>query len=147
MGRIDNHYLNQEGLDRRDYIQALKSADSGDYAPLLDFMKKLGASDPKLSELLRNNFYRTHIENDKGSALVNTLLKNGGNPNDETSEGHRTLQLAIKADLEEVVKLLVNAGAEVDVKDRSGLTPLQAAIMKGNIAIADFLLSKGAQER
>lgn len=36
-------HLNQEGIVRKDYIQALKSADKGDYAPLVDFMIKLGA--------------------------------------------------------------------------------------------------------
>lgn len=37
--------LNQNGQARKEYILALKSADSGDYEPLVNFMKKLGASD------------------------------------------------------------------------------------------------------
>ncbi len=40
-------HLNQEGIVRKDYIQALKHADQGDYGSLVDFMKKLGASDRK----------------------------------------------------------------------------------------------------
>lgn len=39
-------HLNEEGIVRSDYIKTLKSADKGDYAPLINFMKKLGASDP-----------------------------------------------------------------------------------------------------
>jgi len=52
--------------------------------------------------------------------------------------------LAVKADLEEIVKLLVDAGAEVDGKDRSRLTPFQIAVNQGNKKMADFLLSRGA---
>jgi hypothetical protein len=36
-------HLNQEGVLHTDYIQMLKSADRGDYMPLLDFMRKMGA--------------------------------------------------------------------------------------------------------
>lgn len=39
-------HLNQEGIIRKDYIATLKSADKGDYDPLVNFMKKLGAIDP-----------------------------------------------------------------------------------------------------
>lgn len=38
--------LNQEGHLRKDYIQTLKSADMGDYEPLICYMKSLGASNP-----------------------------------------------------------------------------------------------------
>jgi len=109
-------------------------------------LRKLGACDPKLSELLKDYFYRTCINGDRGPAIVNALLRNGSNPNDETLNGHRSLQLAVKAGLENIAKLLVDAGAEVDVKDRSGLTPFQVAVMQENKALADFLISKGAKQ-
>ncbi|MBI2743003.1 MAG: mobile mystery protein B [Chlamydiales bacterium] len=35
--------LNEKGVIRKDYIQTLKNADRGDYAPLIEFMKQLGA--------------------------------------------------------------------------------------------------------
>ena len=38
--------LNHEGASRKNYIQTLKSADKGNYEPLVDFMVKLGASEP-----------------------------------------------------------------------------------------------------
>lgn len=138
-------HLNQEGVVRKDYIKTLKSADKGDYAPLVDFMKKLGASDPNLSELIRNNFYRTHISGEKGLAIVKALLRSGSSPNDQTSNGHGVLQLSIKAGLEEIVKLLVTFGADVDTKDKSGLTPFQTAVMQENKVLADFFLSKGCK--
>jgi ankyrin repeat protein len=47
--------------------------------------------------------------------------------------------------LEEIVKLLVDAGAEVDAKDRSWLTPIQVALAQENKTMSDFLLSRGAK--
>lgn len=140
-------HLNQGGVVRKDYIKTLKSADKGDYAPLVDFMKKLGASDPNLSELIKNRFYRTHISGEKGLAMVKALLRTGSKSNDQTSNGHRALQLSVKADLEEIVKLLVAFGADVDTKDKSGLTPFQIAVMQENKVLADFFLSKGAKQQ
>jgi Fic-DOC domain mobile mystery protein B len=35
--------LNKEGQYRKNYIQALKNADKGNYAPLLEFMREFGA--------------------------------------------------------------------------------------------------------
>ncbi|HSW86166.1 MAG TPA: mobile mystery protein B, partial [Rhabdochlamydiaceae bacterium] len=139
------NYLNQEGMIRKDYIYALKNADRGNYTPLVNLMKKFGACDPKLSELLRNSFYQTLIKSDKGPSLVNALLRNSENPNDETPNGHRSLQLATKAGLDEIVKLLVSAGAEINSKDRSGFTPFQIAVTQANKNLTDFLLSKGAK--
>lgn len=40
-------HLNKKGVVRNDYIQTLKSADKGDFAPLIAFMKKLGAREGK----------------------------------------------------------------------------------------------------
>ena len=106
------NYLNRESMVRQDYIQTLKSADKGNYAPLIDFIKKFGAREPKLSELLKNDFYRFNMNIDSKSAIVKALLRSGGNPNDETSSGHRSLQLAIKSGSKEIVKLLIAAGAD-----------------------------------
>lgn len=94
-------HLNQEGIVRKDYIKTLQSADGGDYAPLVDFMKKLGASDPNLSELITNSFYRKYMNGEKGLAIIKALLKSESNPNDKTLNRHEVLQLSIKAGLEE----------------------------------------------
>ena len=139
--------LNKEGVVRKDYIKMLKNADKGDYKPLVDFMKKLGARDPSLSELIKNSFYQTHMHGEKGCAIVKALLRNGSNPNDETLNGHRVLQLAVKAGLEEIVKLLLAFGADVDNKDKSGFTPFQVAVGQENKVLADFFLSKGAKQQ
>lgn len=54
---------------------------------------------------------------------------------------------AVKASLEEIVKLLVAFGADVDNKDKSGFTPFQVAVVQENKVLADFFLSKGAKKQ
>lgn len=68
--------LNVEGLTRRDYIHTLKFADKGEYASLMAFMKRLGASDPKLTELVRDNFYRALMRKG-GASVVKALVESG----------------------------------------------------------------------
>lgn len=140
-------HLNEEGIVRKDYIKTLKNADKGDYASLVDFMKKLGAADPSLSELIKNSFYRACIHGERGRAIIKALLRSGSNPNDQALNGHGVLQLAVKAGLEEIVKLLVDFGADVDNKDKSGLTPFQVSVGQENKVLADFFLSKGAKKQ
>lgn len=105
-------HLNQEGMVRKDYILTLKSADKGDFTPLVDFMIKLGASDPILSELIRNKFYRTYMQGEKGLSMVNALLRRRDRVKDQITHDHRLLQLAAKAGLDEIVKILVASGTE-----------------------------------
>lgn len=139
--------LTRECKVRKEYIQTLRNADSGDYTPLIDFMKRLGARDPTIVELLMDNFYQTRIRGDRLSTMVRALLRNGATPNDETLNGHRPLQSAVRARLEGVVRLLLDAGVEVDVRDRSRLTPFQVAVQQENKALADLLLSRGAKRQ
>jgi ankyrin repeat protein len=138
--------MNQEGIVRQDYIHALKKSDKGEYKPLIDLMGRLGAGNPSLCELIGNKFYRKYMAGEKGSATVKALLVNGANPNDRTTSGYRALQLAVKFGFDEIVKVLVAFGAEIDIKDRSGLTPFQVAVEQDNKALADFFLIKGAKQ-
>jgi Fic-DOC domain mobile mystery protein B len=100
--------LNQNSQVRKEYVQALKSADAGCYEALISFMKKLGATDPTLVDLLKNNFYRTYIKGDKGSALVKALLRNIGK--EEALRGLPIVHLAEKSGLENIMKLLIDFG-------------------------------------
>jgi len=44
----------------------------------------------------------------------------------------------------EVIRYLVEAGAEVDAGDSDGSTPLHVAALRGHLACVDFLIEKGA---
>ncbi len=89
----------------------------------------------------------------KGDELVQAvtkILNAGANVNDASWNGHRPLQLLIKALLEprkklELVKHMVDLGADIHSADKSGLTPYQVAISEKNKSVSDFLRSKGAR--
>lgn len=101
-------HLNRESQARKEYIQALKRADAGDYEPLVGFMKKLGASDPELDDLLKNNFYRNHIKGKQGTSIIKALLRNGAQLKERDISDLSILRLAEKAGLEEIAQLLID---------------------------------------
>ena len=81
---------------------------------------------------------------------VNKILNKGANVNDVSWNGHRPLQLLIKALLDplkkfELVKRMVDLGADIHSADKSGLTPYQVAISEKNKSISDLLRSKGVR--
>lgn len=104
--------LNQESQARKEYIQALKNADAGDYESLVNFMRNLGARDPTISELIKNNFYRPYIHGKQGTAIVRALLKNDKHLENNTLESQSSLRLAEKAGLGEIVNLLIDSVVE-----------------------------------
>lgn len=104
--------LSRDGVIRKEYIQALKNADQGDYTSLVHFMKRYGANDPNLSTLLEANLYRPTLQEQRGIALVKALLRNGADPNEKNAAGHHVLHVAKRAGLQDVVNTLIEAGAK-----------------------------------
>lgn len=142
--------LHREGTVRKLYIKALKTADQGDYEPLILLMKDFGAKELSLSTFFRENFFRSYLQGLRGLAKVKALLRSGEDPNQISTAGHRCLQLILKAKIEtrkklEYIQLLVEHGAYVDVPDKSRLTPFQIAVDIEEKEIALFLRSKGAR--
>jgi Fic-DOC domain mobile mystery protein B len=137
--------LNQNGAARSTYIQALQQADKGFYEPLIEFMVEHGAKDPTPSELLRNRVYRSYVQEQRGTALLRALLRRGASPDDFAPNGHRALQLALRANLSELATLLIEAGADLHTPDQSGQTPFEIAVSQKNKTVADLLISRGAR--
>lgn len=89
----------------------------------------------------------------RGDELVQSvtkILNAGTDVNDTSWNGHHPLQLLIQAKLEsrkkiELVKRLIDLGADIHSMDKSGLTPYQVAISEKNKPISDLLRSKGAR--
>jgi len=73
--------------------------------------------------------------------------------NKQNINGHGILQLLIrKARLDkrkklEIIKKVVDCGAQVDISDKSGLTPFQVAVKNRDKTIADYFLSTGARDK
>mmetsp|Transcript_36130 Transcript_36130/g.50163 ORF Transcript_36130/g.50163 Transcript_36130/m.50163 type:complete len:197 (+) Transcript_36130:70-660(+) len=79
---------------------------------------------------------------------VDLLLRLGSNTELLDSKMERTaMHWAARSANIDVVESLVKCDAEVNVKDKSGLTPLFIAIQKGEVAkpVVNFLLKNGAK--
>lgn len=78
------------------------------------------------------------------------LLKAGADAdirgNDEIGITPLSVAASTKGDHLEVVRILVEGGADLNAKDKRGLTPLDWATREGNEAVREFLLNHGATE-
>lgn len=76
--------------------------------------------------------------------IVQLLLESGADIMAVTKNGSSVLQNAIRgrSATEELVNLLLCYGADINVADISGYTPLHSAAQVGNIAIVQLLLDK-----
>jgi len=98
---------------------------------------------------------------DEGRALVNAaglstnevmaLLKTGADVNRRSSafSGFTPLIVAIRNDKQDIVEVLIAAGADVNLKDVDGKTPLMHALaaLEPNIGLIEMLISQGADPR
>lgn len=83
-----------------------------------------------------------YVENgDK--VVVELFLIAGKSPNLRVSE-EPILSIAAVKGHEEIVKLLIAKGADVNAKDKDGWTPLMSAVSISNVEIVKILLNKGA---
>ncbi len=141
--------LQSTGTSRKKYIKTLQAADAGDYEPLIGFMKDLGANEPSLSTLFRDSFYKPYLDGSSGLAIIKALLRRGVDPNQRSQNGHPPLHLLLKtkSNLQrkmEILELLINKGALINILDKNGHTPFQESVARGNKELAIFLKSMGA---
>src|SRR5690606_21197876 len=78
--------------------------------------------------------------------IVRYLLLKGADPNQASDNGYHVnpLYTAISSNFESIAKLLVEAGAEINIVQAGNLTPLHAAAANGNIEMLILLLENGA---
>jgi ankyrin repeat protein len=80
-----------------------------------------------------------------GGALADVeKLANPKTINQKTSKDETALFLAVDRGLDAVVQTLIKKGADVNVADVVGVTPLMKAVEHGNLAIAKMLLKSNA---
>jgi len=78
--------------------------------------------------------------------VVRMYLADGLDLNLKYEEWNSTtlLHRAVAADQEEIVKLLIDRGADVNAKDINSNAPLSLTGIHGNVSVADLLVSSGA---
>lgn len=122
-------------------------------------MLALEAENKKILELLLENGARVNVRDSEGNTpltkaiqdgrsldIVQTLLRRGANPSARNDRKETALIVAVKANSEEFVNLLLNLEKkpEVDEKNTDGETPLYLAAKMGSHAIVKALLESGA---
>ena len=91
-----------------------------------------------------------HAIHEDDVVIIETLLKKGANPNLRDSEtGETLLMSAAKYSTPEVVQALIEGGADVNARNKSGQTALTLADNKDNLwreEIVALLKRRGAKQ-
>ncbi|XP_038070828.1 fibronectin type 3 and ankyrin repeat domains 1 protein-like [Patiria miniata] len=79
-------------------------------------------------------------------ALIQSMIADGASVNQKGWGSGWTplLRCAAMAGDPNVARVLINAGAEVNVKDKDGKTPLMIASLNGHVTLVQLLVEKGA---
>ena len=79
--------------------------------------------------------------------IVRLLLLKGADPNLPSQNGYHVypIHAAVTSNFESITKMLIEAGADVNVVQSSRTTPLHAAAQNGNIELLITLLERGAR--
>lgn len=118
--------------------------------PIAVFMVlALGASSAMaaLSKQDENLIYESNFGE---AAQVRKLLDNGANPDARDAEGWPAVSLAAMRSDEEgmkIVRMLVDAGVNLNVRDANDETPLMNAITNNNAPMVKYMIEHGADFR
>jgi len=75
------------------------------------------------------------------------LLEHSADPNVQLKDGRTPLHRAAERNVSaRVAKMLIETGANINQKDKNGITPLGYAVLKKKHKVADYLLSQGGHE-
>ncbi|XP_043484437.1 ankyrin repeat, PH and SEC7 domain containing protein secG-like [Leptopilina heterotoma] len=105
------------------------------------------------SRTIRNNMRQLRCAINEGNVeTVKELLQKGININDQNGNGETILYHAVNAghlmkeekDFEKLIKILLEFGAEINGKNKIGVTPLHVSAERGHEEICKMLLIKGA---
>ncbi|CAL1689721.1 unnamed protein product [Lasius platythorax] len=128
-------------LNRGAYVNA---RDSNSITPLHLAVEK--GSDEEIIKLLLSR--GANVDANGYLKIVENLLKHGAHVNSAYTytcwKGYTPLHLAVENGSEEIIKLLLSKGANVDAKGENGITSLHIAAERGCLQIVEHLLKHGA---
>lgn len=134
--------MGSKGDSRQRYIDSLKKADRGDTEALILYMRDYGAEDPSIGQVLALPFFKQHFRGARLESLVKALLRREPNP-PKTYRERKPLNLAIEQELDSIVMLLLESGADFREKDRSGLDAFEYALSRSRYAVAHEMTKLG----
>ena len=77
--------------------------------------------------------------------ITRSLLKSGADPNAQNKSFRQTaMHMAAFHDRADVARLLIRAGADIDIRDKHGHGPISCAIMRNSKEVFRLLLNQGA---
>ncbi len=84
-------------------------------------------------------------DEEAGRAALELLIRHGANVNQVTGIGGMTpLHMSARRGTTKIAETLLDAGAEIETRDKSGETPLRRAVNCGQERMACLLLNRGA---
>jgi ankyrin repeat protein len=107
---------------------------------MIDFFLELGIG---IDAVNKNGMTPLHTAEHLDIGTVEYLLNRGASINACCKWG-TPLHFVIEAEREDLVKLLVNLGANVDIPNEDGETPLDVAIRLERMSMIEFLSENGA---
>lgn len=131
-------------IQEPDLVPAFIAAVEHGHRDVASFLLDLGcpvdstssAGDAALHIAARNNC---------SSGLVRHLLLRGANPGLANAKGSRPIHLAVCGGFLDTTRLLIDAGASLDIDDQFGESPLSIAIYYEFPAVVRLLLERGAR--
>ena len=142
--RLDGSNTKKAPLPLMRAVKKCTSGKGGDYA-IVEMLVKAGAN-PNLPE--SNPPLSYALSSSSRSRLIALLLEAGANPNIPCIffDSNTLLQQAATRGHADIVKLLIDYGAEIEVSDKNGKTPLYLAEESGNEEVVQILKSAKAKK-
>ena len=138
--KVESLIENGEDIQQLDYngYTALDWAVMDDNAQMVQLLRDLNA-DPNSESDYGMTPFMTAAERGNAS-MIHILYDAGGDPNyQEMSAGYTAMTHAVFSGEIDIVKLLIELGADIEIKDYSGMTARMHALQTGEQEIADLL--------